>query len=381
MTLFSFSLACCLLMVYAFVLFRYILGWNGLRSSDVSRFVTADLPRVCVVLPVRNESDNILNILDDLLRQDYPANLLDVIVSDDDSEDQTVHLVKGFVISHPGCNVSVVLSHDEGGVSTLYKKGAIARALKKSDADLILTTDADCRVGKSWVSSIVGYYLETGHKMICAPVCYETSNMFSRMQALEFSALMGATGGAIAWGHPLMCNGANLAYERSAFFHVGGYGIDEAASGDDMFLMFRMQRFFPGSVGFVKSKDAMVHTRPNHSAKAFFMQRRRWASKTPDYDMFYPKFVAALVYSVNFFSILLFILCLYAGRHSMVAFVLFFFFKCAIDFALVFSVSSFMHLRRHLLLFLPAMFIYPIYVSLTGAMALVGGYTWKGRGH
>ena len=42
-----------------------------------------------------------------------------------------------------------------------------------------------------------------------------------------------------------MCNGANLAYERKAFFEVNGFtGIDHIASGDDMLLMQKIaQRF------------------------------------------------------------------------------------------------------------------------------------------
>ena len=38
-----------------------------------------------------------------------------------------------------------------------------------------------------------------------------------------------------------MCNGANLAYERKAFYEVNGFtGIDHIASGDDMLLMHKI---------------------------------------------------------------------------------------------------------------------------------------------
>jgi len=38
-----------------------------------------------------------------------------------------------------------------------------------------------------------------------------------------------------------MCNGANLAYEKQAFFDVNGFeGIDDVASGDDMLLMHKL---------------------------------------------------------------------------------------------------------------------------------------------
>ena len=60
-----------------------------------------------------------------------------------------------------------------------------------------------------------------------------------------------------------MCNGANLAYEKNAFFEVYGFeGIDDIASGDDMLLMHKIQKISRIRLAFLKSTNAIVTTQP-----------------------------------------------------------------------------------------------------------------------
>ena len=48
-------------------------------------------------------------------------------------------------------------------------------------------------------------------------------SLLSRLQAMEFTSLAASTAAAIGIGHPILCNGANLAFRKSAFLEVGGY--------------------------------------------------------------------------------------------------------------------------------------------------------------
>jgi len=58
-------------------------------------------------------------------------------------------------------------------------------------------------------------------------------------------SLQGITAAAVGAGSHAMCNGANLAYLKSAFYEVGQFkGIDHIASGDDMLLMHKMKNNF-----------------------------------------------------------------------------------------------------------------------------------------
>ena len=112
-----------------------------------------------------------------------------------------------------------------------------------------------------------------------------------------------------------MCNGANLAYTKSAFIEVNGFeGIDEIPSGDDMLLMHKIFLAHPHHVHYMKSQEAIVTTHPEPSWKDFFNQRIRWASKAvhfKDRKVFY---VLLLTYLVNLCFVILAVAILFDMR-------------------------------------------------------------------
>jgi chlorobactene glucosyltransferase len=67
-----------------------------------------EAPHVTVIVPARNEVDNIGRCVRSLLTQDYPSQRLNVIVVDDHSTDDTAAIVRGIAADHP--RLSLVLS-------------------------------------------------------------------------------------------------------------------------------------------------------------------------------------------------------------------------------------------------------------------------------
>lgn len=66
---------------------------------------SATLPRITVMLPIRNEERFIGQTLQQIYDQDYPHELVDVVVADGMSTDRTVAIVQEFARSHPGLQV------------------------------------------------------------------------------------------------------------------------------------------------------------------------------------------------------------------------------------------------------------------------------------
>jgi hypothetical protein len=83
--------------------------------------------------------------------------------------------------------------------------------------------------------------------LLLHPLCLNTSQIFYRhFKALDFLVLQGITAASVQKRFHNMCNGANLAYERKAFFEVNGFtGIDHIASGDDMLFMQKIAQHYP----------------------------------------------------------------------------------------------------------------------------------------
>ncbi len=361
---------------YLIIIGFYTIGWYRLKNADFK--TVSGTTRVSIIVPCRNEEDNIESLLFGLANQDYPTALYEVIVVDDNSTDKTVEKINTLKIQYPKPSIATIEIHEENQ-RIAFKKKAINLGIEKSTGDLIITTDADCRVGNQWLSSVVGFYEFSKPKMIVGPVSFhDEKTWFEKMQTLEFLSLVGITAGAISTGKPVMCNGANLVYEKSAFFEVGGFGNDQFSSGDDVFLMLKIKEFYGNkSVRFLKNDTAFVLTKAKRSLNEFIHQRTRWASKNKGYDLKILT-ISFTVFITNF----LVIVGLFWGIFNpeilriMLMFILL---KTLIELPVFIGVVSFAKRTSLLLYGLPLILFYPIYIIVAGIAGMISPYQWKGR--
>ena len=249
--------------------------------------------KISVIVPARNEEDNIEALLNSLTGQSYPKDLYEIIVVDDNSTDLTAAKVAQF-------DFVKLIRLKENSINS-YKKKAIEIGIAAASGKLIVTTDADCIVPPNWLLTIENYYKQTNAVFIVAPVDIHCgSSVVQVFQAMDFMVLQGITGASVFKKVHSMCNGANLAYERKAFHAVNGFmGIDYIASGDDMLLMYKIEKQFSGSIRYLKTREAIVSTQPVKTWKEFFNQRVRWASKADKYDDKRMFWVLLVVYLFN----------------------------------------------------------------------------------
>jgi cellulose synthase/poly-beta-1,6-N-acetylglucosamine synthase-like glycosyltransferase len=95
-------------------------------------------PRVTVVVPTYNEADLIRQKLDNIASQDYPRELMEVIVIDSASTDGTPSIVREWVESRKDIKVVLI---DEG--ARRGKAFALNTALKLASGEVVVITDAD----------------------------------------------------------------------------------------------------------------------------------------------------------------------------------------------------------------------------------------------
>jgi len=332
-----------------------------------------------LIIPARNEEKNIIHILTDLQNQDYNSDKFEVIVVDDASTDNTAALVLAFIKSSKLQVKFIQLNDDEG--LNIYKKRAIEKGILNAKFPIIVTTDSDCRVGALWLKTIAQAFLKSKCKMVLGPVKFKYQpGFFQAFQQMEFSSLIAVTCATAKLGHPLMCNGANLAYEKAAFFKVGGYGNDTFASGDDMFLLHKMQEKFPGEIQFIQKKEAMVETISKQDFSEFLGQRKRWVSKNrflPDWKTI---LVGALTYATSVSLLIYFFIACFSTQNLWTPFLLSFILKASGDFLFLFSITTFFNLEKVLPYYIPSLFANIFYTSLILPYSSLGGkYTWKGR--
>ena len=378
--------------LYSLLLIYYRQAWNALPNRQLQTTNCKPQTKITIIIPARNEEHNIKACLNTISSQPYPKDLFEVIVVDDHSTDKTAEMVTGFTAQ----NVKLVALKDFVGDRELnaYKKKAIEIAIQQSSGELIVTTDADCIVPPTWLQTIAGYYEENKPAFIVMPVSYNCTNNFLEIfQALDFMTLQGITGAAVNKKMLSMCNGANLAYPKKVFYEVGGFkGIDTIASGDDMLLMHKIYKQYPGKVSYLKSKDVIVHTQPMHTLKDFFNQRIRWASKADKYDDKRIFTVLLLVYLFNLLLLVLPIVAIFKNTvlniHIYPFNFIFSFFelwifliigKTIIELLFLLPVARFFNQVKLLWLFPLMQPFHILYTIAAGWLGKFGSYQWKGR--
>ncbi len=359
--------------IYLFLVAYFIKGWASLKQPNVHTGVFRT--KVTVMIAARNEATNIHKTINDLLAQDYPKELTEMIIVDDHSSDRTAEIIS----SYADRGVKLLQLNEDKPLNS-YKKKALATAIGLSTGELMVATDADCRMSSRWLSAIVGYYEDNDLVMISSPVAYfEERSLFEYLQALEFSYLIGIGAAFIGNKRASTCNGANLAYRKDVFYEVGGFkGIDDLASGDDELLLQKVAVRYPGRIGFLKEREAIVYTHAKHTLKQFLQQRRRWASKSTHYK---DKRIVALAVCIWLFNLSLLVNA-GLGFYNIYFFKLFalqFLLKYLFEVAFLLPITSFFKrpgLVALLILLIPVHIIYFVYIGLIGNTRK---YEWKGR--
>lgn len=360
-------------LVYTAMIGSFIAGWIKMNRSSDTR--VSGLLKVSVLIAARNEEDCILLCIGDILKQEYPAHLLEIIIVDDHSTDATSDKVIG--LHH--AQVKLIRLNESQALNS-YKKKAITSAIGLASGELIVTTDADCRMGPLWIASLVSLYEQGNCKLISAPVAYfQETNKFERLQTTEFMSLIAMGASAIANKTSFTCNGANLAYSRQVFTEVEGFtGIDHLASGDDELFLHKVSAVYPDGIGFLKSRNAIVYTYAKESLKEFIKQRKRWASKSLKYTNKFPVFLIVLVYAF-YLSIPLNLLASFLWPGLWKIAVLEIFVKLLVDWILLYLAAEFFNRRDLAPYFIPGSFLHIFYFLYIGMISHSGTYEWKDR--
>ncbi len=352
--------------IYFLFIGQLIYGFNRMKHFSKAEFTPKT--SFSIVVPFRNEKENLPNLLHSISLLNYPKELVEVILVDDDSDDK-------FRIQNLEFRIQMIKNVRK---SNSPKKDAIETAIQIAKHDWIITTDADCLVQKDWLTIYDQYIQKNEVEMVASGVCYLPKKGFlSAFQNLDFLSLQGATIGSFGIDKPFMCNGANFAYSKAFFKELNGFqGNETIASGDDVFLLQKAVSFAPKKVGFLLAKESIVATKPVTTWSDLFQQRVRWASKSTGYSSFYGKLLALVVFGGNLAWIMSFLLWL-IGLLDQNIFMLFVALKFIIDFILIYKTSSFFESKLQYVL--ASSLLYPFFSVSVAVYSLFGKYNWKGR--
>jgi biofilm PGA synthesis N-glycosyltransferase PgaC len=322
---------------------------------------------ISVIVACRNEEMTIPLLLSDFSDQNFNPDLFEIIIVIDNSSDSTFEVASGFGRIK---NIKVMNSSGRG------KKQAMRTGVEASAGSFIIVTDADCRVGNSWLKTIASFEAEYEPEMIICPVQLEDGRgFFHRFQELEFLSLQGITAGTAAGQNPVMCNGAALAFQKEIYLKYAGSLHDELASGDDVFLLHNIKIDRGKKIMWLESSESKVLTPASGNLSSFLRQRARWISKAGAYNDRFTLVLAIVTFVTISVQLLLFIGGLF-NPGMLLVFAAYFVLKSIPDFLILSNTAARYGKKNLLRWFLPSQLVYPFYVMAIIPCSFVNRDKW-----
>lgn len=218
-------------------------------------------PSVTIAVPVHNEAPTIAETLDSLFRLNYPSKLLEIVVVDDGSTDNTAEVVRRY--NHVRL---LVKQKNEGKAAALNSALALAKGHLFScvDADSIVDPESLRLVVQSFLDPRVG-------ASICSIKVYQPHTFLERLQWFEY--IMSAfVRKLLAKINVLFITpGVLSVYRTSLLRHVGGFDVDNLTEDFEMALRLH-KHFYKVAI----NTEAVGYTHAPSTLSSLINQRVRW---------------------------------------------------------------------------------------------------------
>ncbi len=369
--IFIFYFSWLILFLYAALLLWLASGYLRTRIFKVKRqFET--LP-VTIIICARNEAHNISLCLKTLILQDYPMDLVELILVNDASTDRTLQEAE-LVLHHSRLPYRIISNKEKKG-----KKESITLAMRLARDGMIILRDADTFApSKNWLRALAGFYQQSHPDLIIAPVVFDKADgLLAALQQTENSLLQMVTAGSAFYQVPFLCNGANLAFSKKTFDRVGGFNSSlHLEGGDDIFFLEDVKKIPDVRIVYLKAPEALIETYPARTFKQLLRQRVRWASKFKYNRNKLNLFSATLIGLVNLLWLFWCVMSIAGGAHCVNALMLVSF-KLVIDLLLLFLSQANTKNKSSVMYTLPVALLYPFYACTVAFVSVFEKPRWK----
>ncbi len=157
--LFSFGSIVFSVIIFGAILRNYIKLYN--RQFVLNKYANDDsLPSISVAIPARNETDDLIKLLESIIESDYPK--MEVLVLDDcSSSPKTAEIIRQF--SHDGV---IFVQGEIPSKDFLAKNYAYQQLYEASNGDYIIFMGVDCRVDKYFIRRTIEYMQVKNKQML-----------------------------------------------------------------------------------------------------------------------------------------------------------------------------------------------------------------------
>lgn len=329
-------------------------GGNAIRLKDVA-----------VVIPFRDEEKRISVLLDSITGSNVLPGMF--IFVDDHSTDQTARLIQDKLkgIDH------IILSMASGEEG---KKRAIRKGIGHTDADWILSMDADVSFSADYFRHLT---VLSEADMFILPAILTAEKEWHHLFEVDLILVNAANCGVSGLLRPILASGANLLYKRQAFSRYDNFARHQhMPSGDDIYLL-RDFREGGADIRLMSATEVAIQTETPQSLKEFIHQRLRWIAKTGDVKDNFSTGLAIIqvLLTISFVGLMIYLGLIGSWKLLLITFLI----KTALD--ILIFLPFFNRIKRmRSWLYIPLYeLIFPFYSLMILMMMYFFKPEWKGR--
>jgi len=338
------------------------------RRTPKQSGLSTPLPKVSVVVAAKDEEKNLPSCIGSLIKIDYPNELIEIIIVNDQSTDATAT-----VIENATKKFKNIIRVDAKESPTLRGKvNALSQGIDAAKGEYVFLTDADCIVHPTWVRETLKYFGDKTGLVGGVTLIANANKTVHGIQAVDWDFLLSIGAGAATLEKPVACLGNNLVFRKKAYEEVGGYRKIKFSVTEDFALFKAIASSGRWAYSFPMDRLTLVETLPVNSVMEVFSQRKRWATGGKETGLF-----GFLTLAPGFFFHWLIILSL---LFSIQDFVPFFLLKILSDAIFVFPTLRLYGKIAHLKFMVYFEIYYLMYVAILPFSVYFGkAIMWKGR--
>jgi cellulose synthase/poly-beta-1,6-N-acetylglucosamine synthase-like glycosyltransferase len=323
---------------------------------------------VSVIIAARNEETNLSNCLESAINQTYPTSQFEIIVVNDGSTDKTESICQSFIERYP--NIRLVQVNEDEKVRG--KANALAQGIDAAKGEVILITDADCTVPKTWVEYTAKRYT-TDIGLIGGFTLQKAITPFEGMQSLDWAFILGVASATAGLKHPLGSIGNNLSFRKAAYDQIGGYRKLKFSVTEDYTVVQAIVGSQKWQYSYPIDPKLLVESKPCPDFLTLLRQKHRWGKGGLDM-----KIAGLAVMATGFFMHLSPLVMLYWGGVVQAATALMI--KFIADYIFLYQILKRLDRTDELRWFYWFELYFIIYGILLPFLVLFGGKVkWKGR--
>lgn len=223
---------------------------------------------VSIIVPCYNESETIGKTIESLLELDYPKNMVEIIVVDDRSKDNSVEVAKRYEKKHKNVRV-IVNKRNSGGAAEPTNIG-----IKNAKYDYIAVTDADSSPSKDALKRMLGFIQQdpTVAAVTCSVLVKNPRTWFQKLQAIEYKIIAFTRRLLDLIDAVYVTPGPFALYKKKALEEVGYFDTKNLTQDIEIVWRLRMHGYRARMC-----LPAQVHSESPAKFRQWWRQRIRWS--------------------------------------------------------------------------------------------------------